>query len=219
MIRTTIISLLLTFCVTYIMAQNENATSTLDVQETVSPNIQPIVNLKTEVLDSLHLPELTSHGQMPIMHPLYYTSYWGSWGTWGLHKGINVSLDASVFASFGKNAYHHAGFAQSVSAMYAIPVTGKLSLAAGGFFNNVNWGRFNSRNAGVSAILGYQFDEHWEGYLYAHKQLLTNMPRMPYPMYDLMYDHAELRDRIGAAIKYNFSPSFSVQVSFERNSR
>jgi hypothetical protein len=34
---------------------------------------------------------------------------------------------------------------------------------------------------------------------------------MPYPLYDM----SNLGDRIGAAVRYNFSPSFSIQVNVE----
>lgn len=162
--------------------------------------------------DSLHLPLLTYNGSMPPigMYPLY----WGGWYAWDLHKGLNVNLGASVFAQFGKNAHHGAGFTQNLSAMYAMPVTDKLSIAVGGYINNVYWAHDAYRDAGASAVLAYKFDEHWEAYLYGQKSLVNNR-FIPYPLYDL----GELRDRIGAAVKYNFSPNFSVQVSVERGER
>ncbi len=160
--------------------------------------------------DSLHLPPLSLDGHvMPIgMYPLS----WGGWYWWDLHQGLNVNLGASVFAQFGKHARHGAGFTQNISAMYAAPLTDKLSIAVGGYMNNVYWAHDSYRDAGVSAVLGYQFDEHWEGYLYAQKSLMGSK-FIPRPLYDM----GELRDRIGAAVRYNFNPNFSVQVSFERN--
>lgn len=162
--------------------------------------------------DSLHLPLLSPRGHvMPIgMYPLSL----GGWYWWDLHKGLNVNIGASVFAQFGKHARHGAGFSQSFSAMYAMPLTEKLSLAVGGYLNNVYWAHDSYRDAGVSAVLGYQFDEHWEAYLYAQKSLVDNK-FMPRPLYDL----GELRDRIGATVKYNFTPNFSVQISVERDER
>ena len=80
---------------------------------------------------TLHLPELNSLGQMHAI------SRWpGSYGlmgyqNWDLHKGMNLSLGASVFAGFGKYAPSGAGFAQNASGMYAWPINGKLSFAAG----------------------------------------------------------------------------------------
>lgn len=176
---------------------------------------QELTNLNNDFLyqhrDSLHLPPLTYNGHvMPIgMYPLS----WGGWYWWDLHKGLNVNVGASVFAQFGKHARHGAGFSQNLTAMYAMPLTDKLSLAVGGYLNNVYWAHDSYRDAGVSAVLGYQFDEHWEAYLYAQKSLVDNKKIMPYPLYDM----GELRDRIGAAVKYNFSPNFSVQVSVERD--
>jgi len=84
-------------------------------------------------------------------------------------------------------------------------------VAVGGYFNNVFWGRDNYRNAGLQAIMGYRFNGHWEAYLYGQKSLVNNR-LMPYPLYDMQ----ALGDRVGAAVKYNFNPSFSVQVSVEQ---
>ena len=76
-----------------------------------------------EHTDSLNLPAIGMRGEvLPMtLRPLY----WGNWYNWSLHKGMNVSLGASVFAEFGKNARGGAGFTQNVSAMYAVPVTKK----------------------------------------------------------------------------------------------
>ena len=157
--------------------------------------------------DSLHLPTLdnlgrTWTGSFPLFRP--------GWGTWNLHKGLNVSLGASVFASFGKHAPHGAGFGQSLSAMYAIPLTDKLSVAIGGYFNNLYWAHDAHRSAGLSAVMGYQFDEHWEAFLYGQKSFIQDR-FTPYPLYDL----GHLGDRIGATIRYNVTPSFSFELSVE----
>lgn len=222
MMRHIFISLLLVCGTFSVAAQNEDSAVIFATQETNAPKAEPIVTTSDMnidySLDSLHLPTLNSYGQMlPLMHPLGYGSYWGGWYGWGLHKGLNVSLGASVFAQFGKGAYHGAGFQESISAMYAIPVTKHLSVAIGGYFNNINWGRYNTQAAGLSAIVGYQFNDKWEAYLYAQKCLTNNSMRTHLPM--PMYDYADLNDRIGAAVKYNFSPSFSMQLSVEMDNR
>jgi hypothetical protein len=111
------------------------------------------------------------------------------------------------------------GFGQSISAMYAMPLSERASLAVGGYFNNLSWGRDNFREAGLSAVFGYQFDEHWEAYIYAQKSL-TNNHQAPLPLYSSMYSlgglHNGWGDRIGAAVRYNFNPSFSIEVSLEK---
>ena len=49
--------------------------------------------------DSLHLPAFDSLGRMYVnMYPLDWCGAYN----WDLHKGLNVNLGASVFASFGK---------------------------------------------------------------------------------------------------------------------
>ena len=161
--------------------------------------------------DTLHLPTLDNLGQVwsPRM-PFYRLG----WSTWDLHQGLNVSLGASVFASFGKHANHGVGFGQNISAMYAMPITSKLSMAVGGYFNSLYWNHDVYRSAGISAVLGYQFDERLEGYLYGQKSIVENR-FIPYPLYDM----GDLGDRIGAAVRYNVTPSFSVGVSVEHNTR
>ena len=157
--------------------------------------------------DSLHLPVLNSFGQVPYigMYPLG----WGGMYNWDLHEGLNVSLGASAFAAFGKHAPRGAGFSQNISAMYAVPLSGKLSFAVGGYFNNVYWTSRSYQTAGLNAVLGYKFNERWEAYLYGQKSVVNK--RMP----PLLYDMNDLGDRIGAAVKYNFSHNFSVRVSIE----
>ena len=181
---------------------------------------QPTTQLSptTNPLESspLALPPVNHLGQPrpTLLHPLF----WGGWYDWQLHQGLNVSLGASVFAQFGKNAWHKgAGFQQNISMMFAQPITDRLSIAIGGYLNNVSWGSDSWRGAGISAIIGYRFNEHWEAYLYGQKSLTNNKlggVRHPYMMMPL-YDMGAIGDRIGAAVKYNFSPTFSIQVAVE----
>ena len=87
----------------------------------------------------------------------------GTYG-YGLHRGLNVSLDLSAFATFGKNLPHKGGFSQNINATYLAPLTkdGKLWIAGGGYFNNTFWGSDSYRDVGLYALLGYRFNEHWE---------------------------------------------------------
>lgn len=165
---------------------------------------------ETLVPDStLHLPELNSLGQMHAISrwPVGYGLM--GYQNWDLHKGMNLSLGASVFAGFGKYAPSGAGFAQNASGMYAWPINDKLSFAAGVYLLNATWGGFNLRDTGLSGVLSYRFNERWEGYLYGQKSLIR--PKLPY----YFYDAHELGDRIGAAVKYNVTPSFYIQLSVE----
>lgn len=161
---------------------------------------------------TLHLPPLNSLGQMEYINrwPMSYSL--ASYQNWDLHSGLNMSIGASVFTGFCKYAPSGAGFSQNVSGMYAVPFTERLSLAFGGYFLNTNWGGLNLRDAGLNAVLGYKFNERWEGYVYGQKSLMH--PKTIWPNY---YDMHDLGDRIGAAIKYNFSPSFYIQLSIEEH--
>lgn len=105
----------------------------------------------------------------------YWGNDWGKYG-WGLHKGLNFSVDLSVFATFGKHAPHWGGFTQTINATYLTPLTkdNKLWMALGTYLNNINYGGDNFRDGGVYGILGYQFDEHWEAYVYGQVSVANN---------------------------------------------
>lgn len=156
--------------------------------------------------DSLHLPLLNSYGQMPIS---IYPVGWAGLYNWQLHEGLNVNVGLSVACSFGKGSSYGTAFSQNVAAMYAVKLNPKLSLALGGYFSNVYYGRSSSRDGGINAVMGYKFNDHWEAYLYGQKSIAKR--KMPLFLYDIN----GLGDRIGAAVKYNFSPNFSVQLSVE----
>lgn len=186
-----------------------NGVETAGVDSNTDRNTWTSTALVPPLQDSLHLPELTLNGTVRpfAVSPLW----WGNWNSWELHEGMNLNLGISVFAQFGKNAQHGAGFTQNLAALYAMPLTDKLTLAAGGYMNNIFWQHDTYRDAGLTAILGYRFNEHWEAYLYGQKSIVTSS-HTPWALYDMH----ELGDKVGAAVKYNFTPSFSVQVSFEQ---
>lgn len=199
---------------TEVLPSADNGTAVCDTE--MSPQVHDEVNTSSYFhpyeydympshCDSLALPRLNMYGQTTINA---YPLYWAGCTDWSLHKGLNINLGASVFAAFGSHSrYKGAGFSQNISMMYAIPVTNKLSIALGGYFTNTSWSHDSYRDAGLNAVLGYKFDEHWEAYLFGQKSLVNK--RMPLSLYDVN----GLGDRIGAAVKYNFSPSFSIQVS------
>ena len=47
-------------------------------------------------------------------------------------------------------------------------------MALGTYLNNINYGGDNFRDGGVYGILGYQFDEHWEAYVYGQVSVANN---------------------------------------------
>ena len=164
-------------------------------------------------LVSLDLRELDDRGRVMIYNysPYYYG---GTWSNWGLHEGLNLSLGASIFSQFGKHAYGGVGFAQNLPVQYATALTSRLSIAVGGYLDNMYWANTTFRDAGMTAVLGYKFNEQWEGYVYGQKSIVTNVPIPPY-----LQDLNEMGDRIGAALRYNITPNISVQMSVETKSK
>lgn len=190
--------------------------------------------------DSLMLPPLNAQGQVDTTcrYPLAF----GGWNSWGLHRGLNVQIGASVFAEFGKGAHSGAGFQQNIALMYAMPINDKLSVAVGGYLNNVNYAGGNWHDAGLSAVVGYRFNEHLEAYIWGQKSITNNIGnRFRYSMYDgyyggygfggygfggfsrnfygfpsySAYDLSGIGDRIGATLRYNFNNNMSIEVTVE----
>ena len=83
-------------------------------------------------LDSTYYNNPISNLTNGLSYPLGYG--------WGLHKGLNLSVDLSAFATFGKNVPHRGGFTQTIDATYLTPLAkdNKLWLALGTYINNVN---------------------------------------------------------------------------------
>jgi len=168
---------------------------------------------------------------------------WNGFG-WGLHKGLNLSVDLSVFATFGKHAPHWGGLTQNINATYLTPVTkdNKLWMALGAYVNNVNYGSDSYHDGGVYGILGYKFDEHWEAYVYGQVSVANNYNsiynryagyspyggygRWGYGMYPGLWGMGVMpggygmgaagANVLGAGVKYT-SKNFSIGINVEGN--
>lgn len=162
---------------------------------------------------------------------------------YGLHKGLNVSVGASAFATFGKGAPHKGGFSQNINATYLAPLTkdGKLWIAGGGYFNNTFYGGDSYRDVGLYAIMGYKFNEHWEAYVYGQLSISNNYDSF-YNRYYSPYGYGYYgmgyypglwnplyagtmpmgygmgtpgANVIGAGVKYNVNKNFSIGINVE----
>lgn len=190
----------------------------MDMARVVSPSdsIQASSAAYLMAADSLHLPPIDYNGQvMPMSWPYFYSSAMGY--PWAVHEGMNVSLGAFVTTAFGKNAPSGAGFGQNAALLYALPLSDRLSVAAGAYLNNLSWGGASWREAGLSAVVSYRFNSHWEAAVYGNKSLVNRYSsplfRTNPAAWALPYS---VGDRIGASLTYNFSPSMSVHLSVER---
>lgn len=186
--------------------------------------IQPAYS--NRALASIPDSAYTGNYRLPLWEPY---GYW----PWGLHKGLNVQLGLSAFITPGSDAPHNGGFTQSISAAYLAPLTknGKLWMLAGGEFNHINWGSDNYRDAGLYALLGYRFNDHWQAYAYGKLSLANNYGSyynryyaaglMPYGAYAPFYGGmgygptltAPGANAVGAGVIY--SPNRNISIGVE----
>lgn len=182
----------------------------------------------------MNLPQVNENGQVQT-EPAFYHPYWGAYWepSWRLHKGLNVNVGASVFASSG-GGHSGAGFSQDISLMYVTNLSKKATLAVGGYFNNVTWDGTNYTTAGISALFGYRFNEHWSAYAFVQKAM--NSGNM-YPGYGAYWDRMDYgypyafgygrhgswfggdasryMDRIGGGVRYEWGENNFVQIQVE----
>lgn len=151
------------------------------------------------------LPPLTYRGTIAT-YP-YFGNMFTGFGNWDLHPGLNASLSASAIFGLGENS--GSGFSNSMAVMYAGQIMPKLSFSIGGYSSFLDWGRHQMKDAGLTAMLNYRIDEHWEAAVFAQKSLMQ--PNMP--LRQMWWLGADFGDKIGASIKYNINPNISVQFS------
>lgn len=192
-----------------------------------------------------NLPAVNEHGQVQTQ-PEYYHPFWGyGWlPSWRLHKGLNVNIGTSVSANWGGSHYLGTGFTQDVSLMYVTNLSPKATLAVGGYLSNTTWHGSNYTAAGINALFGYRFDEHWSAYAFVQKAFTSHnvhtvgtygyygYPYMGYAgfpyggiygssFYDGRFGGASrYMDRIGAGLRYEWGKynqnSIEIQVEVDR---
>lgn len=173
----------------------------------------------TDRTDARHT--LTARPDSTYLRPAPLAAY--GYRGW-LHRGLNVNLDLSVFAQFGKHARSGAGFTQSLSATYLHPLGRHVWIAAGGYADHTVWGGDHYTSGGLYGEVGYQFDKHWAAYIYGRKTIAgSGVQAMglyrPYDLYgwhDPVTPHG-LGDKLGAAVRWTPNPTLSVEVSVEKN--
>lgn len=136
--------------------------------------------------------------------------------SWRLHEGFNAQLSLSVAAAFGRHAPRGAGFSQSASFAYAVPLTQRLSVAAGLYARNTDWGAFHQTDVGLSAVAAYRVNPSVSLYAYATKNFLPRhdaRPGGPFPLY-----LPPATDRIGAMAEFKLGQNAAIQISVEHSS-
>lgn len=195
-----------------------------------------------QVEDSLRSMDTDRYSPAPYYYDQsYYSPYYGygAWSPYSLHEGLNVGVDMSVSAEFGKGARSGVGFDQILSATYIHPLSNHLWFSAGGYIDHLTWGGDHYLSAGIRGELGYQFDEHWAAYIYGQKNLVNRggyyysrfggtgygrnafggpgFGRFGYNRMYSPYAYENLSDKLGVGVRWAPSPNFSLQIQVEKN--
>ena len=233
--------------------QNNDLTDTISVQPIESPQVQGVREATPEEKEyarmmaeerreqeqiDTNLPAVNEHGQVQTAPDFYIPFYGAGWlPSWRLHKGLNVNVGTSVFSNWGGGHHYGTGFTQDISLMYVTNLSPKATLAIGGYLGNTTWHGNNYTTAGINAMLGYRFDEHWSAYAFVQKAFTSNnverlgwYGRGYYPMG--MYGYGRYgfapyygvdqryMDRIGAGLRYEWGKynqnSIQIQVEVDR---
>lgn len=166
-----------------------------------------------------------------LAHRTYYTS--DNFGN-TLHEGLNASMDLSVYTTIGGRS-HHSGMAQSLSAAYVSPLGKKGWLTVGGRISHFNDGGNNYASGAVWGELGYQFNDNLSATVYGQLAVGNTGYGLgyysPYGWGGMGYspwyggwgndawgaNYLDNVNRLGASLRWTPSPSFSMQVSVEKD--
>lgn len=142
-------------------------------------------------------------------------SPWSGDDLWALHEGFNARFSLGLSVGLGKNAPRGVGFSQGAAFAYAAPLTSRLSVAAGIYADNMDWGAMRRTDVGLAAALRYSVNERIGLYAYATKSFFSDhsLPSGPFPLFDEPF-----RDRIGAMAEFKLGDKATFQISVERSS-
>lgn len=128
---------------------------------------------------------------------------------WQLHPGLNASVGMHVSVAAGKYAPRGAGFGQDATFLYALPVTDRLSVAAGIYAGNINWGFLHYRQAGFAALAAYRLNDRISIYAYGNKSFTPDNPLYGYPM------QTWTPDRLGGMVNFKLGEKSSISIGIE----
>lgn len=132
-----------------------------------------------------------------------------NFATWELHKGFNASIGLNVTFSPSKWAPSGVGFGQDFAFMYAVPVSDRLSIAAGLYATNMDWGFLRYRNVGFAGVAAYRLTDKISIYAYGNESFMPNRPAYWYPLPNYT------PDRIGGMVNFKLGESSSISIGVE----
>lgn len=134
---------------------------------------------------------------------------------WRLHEGFNAQFGMSLAAAFGRHAPRGVGFGQHAAFAYALPLTDRLSVAAGVYAAHTDWGPLRRTEGGVAGIVGYRFTDAVSLYAYAVHRFAPQETRRRYGAFPLFL--AEPKERVGAMAEIKLGRNAMIQVSVEHH--
>lgn len=184
--------------------------------------------MHTDSVTADTLAPAEAEASLPWFEPALTVGGYGLGGTglygspydfdWRLHEGFNAQLGLSLTAGFGKHAPKGVGFGQTAAFAYLLPVTQKLSIAAGIYAENFDWGTWRRTNVGIAGVMAYQLTDRINLYAFGSKTFLPrdngfSKRHDPFPIF-----LDQPRDRIGAAAEFKIGNNAMIGVSVERTS-
>lgn len=137
--------------------------------------------------------------------------------SWRLHEGFNAQFGLSMTAGLGKHSPSGVGFGQTAAFAYVTPLTQKLTLAAGIFATNFDWGSWRRTDVGIGGALSYKVNDNVHLYLYGQKSFLPKLSGQwrhdPFPLF---FDR--VKDRIGAAAEFKIGQNAMIGINVEHRS-
>lgn len=164
-----------------------------------------------ELKDSLDL-ELVSPIMIstPSSFGMYgMTPFYNGYCCWELHEGFNASLGMHVTFSPSKYAPSGAGFGQNAAFMYAAPISNRLSIAAGVYATNFNWGFMDYKNVGLAFTAAFKVNNVVTLYGYGNKSIMPEKSPLYYPIPNFS------PDKIGGMINFKIGESSSISFGVE----
>lgn len=142
---------------------------------------------------------------------------------WRLHEGLNARFSLGVSAAFGRHAPRGVGFGQTAAFAYVLPVASRLSVAAGIYTSNMDWGSWHRTDVGIAGMLAWQVSDRVNLYAYGAKSFAsraTPFARRCDPFARLLAPCGGYwnrpADRIGAAAEFKIGNNAMIGVSVER---
>ena len=171
--RLGLIIILIGFAFSAIHAQTEQQ-NTLETEKTDVASPEMVLSE-----DSLSVPlasPVSFSNQLRPFGMYGITPFDYNFATWELHKGFNASIGLNVTFSPSKWAPSGVGFGQDFAFMYAVPVSNRLSVAAGLYATNMDWGFLRYRNVGFAGVAAYRLTDKISIYAYGNKSFMPNRP-------------------------------------------